>query len=459
MDLRGARVVVVGLGSSGRAAARLLVARGAVVSASDMRPLEALREQAAELAALGVAIETGGHTEATFKSADLVVLSPGVPETIPAAQAAAASGAEIIGEFELACRHTNTPIAAVTGTNGKTTTTKLLAHLMAGAGRQVFCGGNVGTPLSVYAAGPQEADLIVAEVSSFQLDTCTTFHPRVAVLLNVTPDHLDRYAGMEAYARSKSRIFMNQGEADYAVVNEDDPWTPTLRPQIKATVCGFSSSRAPLPRGAYMEGSHIHLSPGVLPQCAGHLYLLPLTFPISSLKLKGRHNLENAMAALLAAACLGADPEALKASLATFAPLAHRCEPVRTLRGVTFYNDSKGTNVDAVVRALQAVEPPVVLIAGGRDKGGGYRELACALPGRVVAVVVMGEAAPMIAQELGGLTRIVRAHSMEEAVAEAAALSPHPGSVLLSPACSSFDMYENYAARGAHFRRVVEALA
>lgn len=457
MELGGKKVVVAGLGASGLSAARLLAARGAEVTVSDSRAEGELAAQVAKLPS-GVRLEAGGNREATFAAADIIVLSPGVAPEIPAVQAAVRAGAEVIGEFELACRFTQTPIAAVSGTNGKTTTTKLLAHLMEGAGRRIFCGGNIGTPLCDYALGPQEAELVVAEVSSFQLDTCTSFRPKVAVLLNVTPDHLDRYPSMEAYARSKGRIFMNQGESDVAVLNEDDPWTPLLRPAVKAQCLTFSSSRAPLPRGAYLEGSHVTLGPGILPRSAGHS--LPLTtFPIASLKLKGRHNLENAMAALLAAVSLGViDPRGLRNSLESFAPLPHRIELVRRLRGVGFYNDSKGTNVDAVVRALGAVPAPVVLIAGGKDKGGGYRELAEALSGRAVAVVTLGEAAPLIERELDGIVPVVRAHTMEEAVERAAGLSNSPGSVLLSPACSSFDMYENYAQRGEHFRRCVMGL-
>lgn len=457
MELAGRFVVVAGLGVSGLAAARLLAARGARVTVSDSRPSAELAREAAKLPA-GVALEGGGNRAATFAQADLVVLSPGVPPQIAPVREAAKRGAEIIGEFELACRFIRTPIAAVTGTNGKTTTTRLLAHLLAGSGRKVFCGGNIGTPLSDYALGPQEADLVVAEVSSFQLDTCTTFRPRVAVLLNVTPDHLDRYPSLEAYARSKGSIFARQAEGDVAILNEDDPWTPLLSRNLKANCLTFSSSRAPLPRGAYLEGSHITLGPGVLPRFAGHS-LPPITFPITSLKLKGRHNLENAMAALLAAVSLGAEPERLKEPLASFAPLPHRVELVRRLKEVSFYNDSKGTNVDAVVRALQAVPSPVVLIAGGRDKGGGYRELAQAVAGRVVGVVTLGEAAPLIERDLNGLVPVQRAASMEEAVERAWTVCPRPGTVLLSPACSSFDMYDNYAQRGDHFRRVVEGLA
>ncbi len=455
MELRGTRALVVGLGASGLAAVRLLAARGARVTATDSRPAAGLGAAVAELERLGVALEAGGHPEAAFTSAELVVLSPGVPPEIAPVQAALRSGAEVIGEFELACRLIQTPIAAVTGTNGKTTTTKLLAHLLENSGQKIFCGGNVGTPLSDYAAGPQQAGLVVAEVSSFQLDTCKEFRPRVAVLLNVTPDHLDRYPDLEAYALSKGRIFMNQTAGEVAVLSADDPWTLVLGPRIRAKTLFFSSRRALLPQGAYVEGSQITLSPGLLPQTAGHS---PLTFPISSLMLKGRHNLENCLAALLAAASLGAGAADLQRGLSTFRPLAHRCELVRRLRGVSFYNDSKGTNVDAVVRALDAVEPPVVLIAGGRDKGGGYAALAEAAVGRVAAVVTLGEAAPLIERELDGLIRVVHTGSMEEAVVLAAELCPSPGSVLLSPACSSFDMYSSYAERGEHFRRLVEAL-
>ncbi|MFH0809228.1 MAG: UDP-N-acetylmuramoyl-L-alanine--D-glutamate ligase [Pseudomonadota bacterium] len=450
-DLRGARVVVVGLGASGAAAARLLVERGAHVLVSESRGRESFFSGAlaTEMEALGVTIEAGGHREATMIGADLLVLSPGVPPEIVLVRAALAAGVEVIGEFELACRHISTPVAAVTGTNGKTTTTRLLAHLLESAGRKVFCGGNVGTPLSVYANGTQDADVVVAEVSSFQLDTCVTFKPRVAVLLNVAPDHLDRYPGMEAYARSKGRVFLNQDEGDVAVINEDDPWTPALGASLRARRLGFSSSHALDGAGAWLEeGKNIWLGGGAA----------AVSFPVAGFPLQGRHNLENCMAALLAAVSLGATPENLQRGLEGFAPLAHRCQLVRVLGGRKFYDDSKGTNVHAVVSALRAVGPPVVLIAGGRDKGGGYADLAQALSGVVVAVVTLGEAAPLIENELAGLVPLVRCASMEAAVAEAARLCPSPGSVLLSPACSSFDMYRGYAERGEHFRRVVEAL-
>jgi UDP-N-acetylmuramoylalanine--D-glutamate ligase len=383
-------------------------------------------------------------------SSELIVLSPGVPE-IPELVAARAAGVAVTGEIEVASRFIESTIIAITGTNGKSTTTTLAGAVTKASGRPTFVGGNLGDPLALAVGTPAGAPggACVVEVSSFQLETVETFHPRVAVLLNITPDHLDRYTDLEHYASTKARIFAYQRSSDYAVINVDDPMVVRHTANVKARRLGFSLEQK-LTEGAWLEGEELMLRlPGARPE----------SYPTAVPALVGRHNLANALAALLASRLLGAThAEALRA-LSEFQPLAHRMELVNKAGGVLYYDDSKGTNVGAVVAALDGFPRRVVLIAGGRDKGGDYAPLAAAL-GRVGrAAVLIGEAADKIEAAFKGVVPTRRAATMEEAVETAAAMASPGDAVVLSPACSSFDMFRDYAHRAQVFRDAVDRLA
>ena len=452
MELNGKNVVVVGAARSGTAAAAFARHRGARVTLSDRCPSESLGPVPAQMAAQGVALELGGHRMETFIGADLIVVSPGVPHTIAPLAAARARGIPVIGELELAARFVRAPVAAVTGTNGKTTVVRLLGDMLAAAGQRVFVGGNIGQPLIGHVDTGAAADAVVVEVSSFQLDTCEAFHPQVAVLLNVTADHLDRYPDFDAYARSKARIFRHQSAADIAVLNGRDPVVRRLAAGIPAACVWFDARPADAP-GADADGPDLVL--GGFDGARAHLNGRRLS--LARLRLAGPHNRANAAAASLAALVMGADAAAIAACLAAFEPLPHRLMPVAEIDGVRYVDDSKATNVDAVVQALAAFDAPVVLIAGGRDKGGGYRALRSAVRARVKRLVVLGEAAEAIAAELGPLCPqgAVRAADMGQAVALARS-GARPGDVvLLSPACSSFDMFTDYTHRGRAFAAAV----
>jgi UDP-N-acetylmuramoylalanine--D-glutamate ligase len=449
MELAGKKVLVVGLGRSGVAAARLASARGARVTVTDSKPAEALRSAVAALPE-GVAAELGAHRRESFLGADVIVLSPGVPP-LPEVAAAAAGGVTITGELELASRFVSAPVLAVTGTNGKSTTTTLAGAIMAASGRPTFVGGNLGVPFAeavgTPAAGPGGA--CVVEVSSYQLETTSRFRPRAAVLLNITPDHLDRYAGLDDYAAAKARIFLAQGAEDFAVINVDDPRVEALSRGTKSRVVPFSTRRV-LAEGGWVEGGALRLRlPG------GEREVYPTELP----GLIGRHNQENALAAALGGRLLGATPDEVRATLLAFRPLPHRMTLVAEVDGVAFFDDSKGTNVGAVEAALTGFPRPVVLIAGGRDKGGGYAPLATAMKAVGRGAVVIGEAAAAIEAALAGVVPVIAAGTLEEAVTAAARMARAGDAVVLSPACASFDMFRNYEHRGDVFRAAVLALA
>jgi UDP-N-acetylmuramoylalanine--D-glutamate ligase len=446
MELAGKKVLVVGLGRSGVAAARLCRERGARVTATDLRDAAAL----GRLDLPEVTLELGRHDTATFVGADLIVLSPGVP-ALPQLAAARAAGVKITGELELASRFVAATLVSITGTNGKSTTTTLTGEILAATGRPTFVGGNLGVPLAeavgTAAAGP--GGICVVETSSFQLETVEQFHPRVAVLLNITADHLDRYADLEAYGRAKTNQFKAQSAGDFAVINEDDELVDRLTRGVHACRVSLSTRRS-LREGGWVEGDSLCLR---LPGGALERY------PASPPGLIGRHNQENALASLLAGRLAGATHEQALATLLAFRPLAHRMELVAESAGVAFFDDSKGTNVGAVVAALTGFPRPVVLIAGGRDKGGAYEPLAEAMKEVGRGVVVIGEAAERIAAALAPVVPVARAASMDEAVARAAELARSGDAVVLSPACSSFDMFRNYEHRAQVFRAAVDKLA
>jgi UDP-N-acetylmuramoylalanine--D-glutamate ligase len=449
LELAGKRVLVVGLGRSGTAVAILCVARGAIVTVTDKRGSDVLGPALAELPR-NIKVEVGGHKLETFLSAQLIVLSPGVPE-IPELAAARAAGVPVTGEMEVASRFIEATVIGITGTNGKSTTTTLAGAMTRASGRPTFVGGNLGDPLALAVGTPagSPGGACVVEVSSFQLETADTFCPRVAVLLNITPDHLDRYQDLDHYAATKARIFAAQHASDFAVVNVDDPLVMRGSESLRARKLGFSLERK-LGEGAWLDGEELLVRlPGAKTE----------SYPTAVPALVGRHNQANALAALLASRLLGCShTEALRA-LTEFQPLAHRMELVARAGGVLYYDDSKGTNVGAVVAALDGFPRRVVLIAGGRDKGGDYAPLANAMARVGRAAVLIGEAADKIQASFQSVVPIERAGTMEEAVTTAARLASPGDAVVLSPACSSFDMFRDYAHRAQVFRAAVERIA
>lgn len=444
----GRRVLVVGLGLSGASAANMLVEKGAAVTVTDAAERPAAADRISELAERGVKFELGGHNLPSFETADLIVISPGVPETIAPVAAAKQRGIQVIGEVELAAALITAPILAVTGTNGKTTTTTLLGHMLQTAGLRVFVGGNIGKPLVECVSESGRLDAVVAEISSFQLDTTRSFRPRVSVLLNVTADHLDRYLNFDAYAASKGRIFENQQAGDTAVVNGSDAVAVKVSERIRARRWLYHQ-QAPLADGAVFEGNALVLQ---TPDHRGR------KIDMTGLRLKGAHNRENAAAAALAALAFGVSPENIEKALSSFEGLAHRVESVAVIGGVEFVNDSKGTNVDAVVRALEAFDRPVVLIMGGRDKAGVFDVLREPVRQRVRCLVLIGEATEIIHRALGPYAPTLRASDMDDAVSRAFAAAEPGDVVLLSPGCASFDMYTSYKHRGETFRSAVNHL-
>jgi UDP-N-acetylmuramoylalanine--D-glutamate ligase len=445
--LAGQPVTVVGLARSGVAACRLLRALGARVTGTDARAAAALPGPARALAAEGVRLVLGGHPPEAFEAARLVIVSPGVPADHPALASCRERGLPVLGEVELAYRTMTAEFIAITGTNGKTTTTALAGALLSESGRPVLVGGNIGRPLASEALTFPEDGWVVAEVSSFQLETTDAFRPHVATVLNVTPDHLDRHGSLVAYAEAKARIFRAQGQGDWAVLNADDPGATALASRVKARLLWFSR-RQPVPQGAWVRDGWVTLRlGGDQPVC-----------PVSEIFLRGAHNLENVLAATASVGALGVSPSRLRAAIRAFRAVPHRLEWVRERGGVAFYNDSKGTNVDATLKALAAFDEPIVLIAGGRDKGQRFDALADAAAGRVKAAVVIGEGRATLGPALRAVTRVEEAESMGEAVRRAAALAAPGDVVLLSPACASFDLFRDYEHRGAVFAEEVRAL-
>jgi len=445
----GRRVTVVGLARSGVAAARLLRAAGAQVTGTDLKPLEALGRVATELEALGVRLLTGRETRGAFDGADLVVVSPGVPLDGDQLGPARARGVPIIGELELGWRALEAETIAITGTNGKTTTTALTGALLAEQPRPVLVAGNIGTPLAAHALRFPADGLVVCEASSFQLETTETFQPRVAVVLNITPDHLDRHGSLGAYVDAKARIFANQTPADCAVLNADDEATAALAGRTRAHVVWFTRRRQ-LARAVFVDDGWIAA------KLNGHVEEI---CPVSEIFLRGAHNVENVLAATACALWVGLAPEAIRRAIGRFRGVAHRIEFVRDRRGVQYYNDSKGTNVASTLRALESFAERIVLIAGGRGKGQDFAPLAAAARGRVGHAFLIGEDAPKLAAAFKEASvPATRCPSLEAAV-EAARRLAMPGDVVLfSPACASFDMFDNFEHRGDVFKKLVERL-
>jgi UDP-N-acetylmuramoylalanine--D-glutamate ligase len=447
-DLAGSRVVVAGAARSGVALARFLLGRGARVTLSDAQPAAALGPEVAAAGAAGARLELGGHVAASFESADLVVISPGVPLTIAPIAAARRRGVRTIAEVELASWFLRGRLIGITGTNGKSTTTALTAHLLDHAGLKAIACGNIGTPLVALADDDTPDRHYVVELSSFQLEGIETLRPRVAALLNLTPDHQDRYPDMRAYYDAKMRIFMNQGPDDDAVINADDPETRDRAGRIRARRHQFSRARE-VADGVCARGDALVLRRGG--RDAGSV-------PLAASPLFGAHNLENVMTALLVAGLCGVAPERAEAGLRAFRGLPHRLERVRVLDGAAWFNDSKATNVGATRMSLLSFPGDVVLILGGKDKGGDFASLAPLVRERVRHVVLMGHAGDAIGAQIGGAAPTTRVVTMAEAIAAARAQAPRGGVVLLAPGCASFDQYRNFEERGDDFRRRVLAL-
>lgn len=467
MQLAGKKILVVGLGATGVATAAFLMKRGAVVTATDSAPEAELKPDALTLREKGVRLELGGSRPQSFETADLVVISPGVPHDAAPIDRCRELGIPVVGEVELAARFIKEPIVAITGTNGKTTTTTLVGEMLKRSGIDVFVGGNIGTPLIRYVDSGEKAEVVVAEISSFQLDTIDRFRPKVAVLLNIAEDHLDRYPDFDAYVRSKGRIFENQGFADFAVLNGSDSRVAETAKDIVCRKLFFCRAGA-VPRPAGAEGAvvtdeaivfHTRLwRPERHSDTAKTRDTTEAAIPRSAIKLFGRHNIENAAAAALAALAAGGRPTAVTATLQQFGGLPHRLEFVAAIAGVRYFDDSKATNIDAVLRAIECFSAPIVLLLGGRNKRGDFRLLKKSLSRHVKQVVLFGEAGDEIGAALDGAATASRAGSMAEVVATASRIASAGDVVLLSPGCASFDMYENYARRGEDFRRNVEKL-
>jgi UDP-N-acetylmuramoylalanine--D-glutamate ligase len=447
-SLRGRRAAVVGLARSGVAAAQLLRRAGAEVVGIDAQPLAALGPAVRALEPLGVRLVTGQATPAEIDAVELVVVSPGVPLDAPALAGVRRRHVPIIAELELGWRATVATTVAITGTNGKTTTTALTGALLAEVSRPVLVAGNIGTPLSAHAEGFPPDGVLVCEVSSFQLETIERFRPRVAAVLNVTPDHLDRHGSFEAYLDAKARIFLNQTAADTAVLNADDPAARRLATRTRAEVMWFSRTGA-LDAGVFVRDG------AIVARRDGRETTVS---PLSEITLRGAHNVENVLAATACALGLGVPPTAARRAIAAFRAVAHRIELVRALDGVVYYNDSKGTNVDSTLKALDSFAEPVVLIAGGKGKGQDFGPLAAAARGRVRQAVLIGEDAPRLEAALTPAVSVVRAASMAAAVAAARSVARPGDVVLLSPACASFDMFDNFEHRGDVFKDVVNGL-
>ncbi len=452
MKLSDKKILVVGLAKTGLSVARFCRYMGARVTVTDRADPLLLQAAGQELTAMGVELELGEHRLPTFEQADLIILSPGVPHTIPPLERVKKQHKPIWSEIELAARFIREPMAAVTGTNGKTTTTTLLGKMLENAGLKAFVGGNIGTPLIDYVHRGEKADVVVVEASSFQLDTIKTFRPRVGILLNITEDHQDRYVDFTTYVQSKARIFKNQSRGDYAIFNAADPRVCAAVGMAKSRKLPISlgkNGNVPTGAGAGLSGSKLTLQLEGLP---------PSTLDLSGLKLPGRHNRENVAAAGLAALCMGGSIKGVHAALESFEGLPHRVEYIGTWDGVRYYNDSKATNVDAVAKALACFSEPLVLIMCGRDKGGDFAPLKRSLGKKTIKIVVFGEATDIVQNVFSPVTRVKPVSDMAEAVSEARRSIGPGGVVLLSPGCDSFDMYTSYAHRGMDFTTIVRGL-
>ena len=447
LELKNKRVLVVGLGKSGLSAAMFLRAQGARVTVSDTRSAVALEKEIPALLEAGIMVESGGHGLLTFRRQDLIVVSPGVPMDTPEVKQVVAFGLPVIGELELASRYLQGRVVAITGSNGKTTTTTLVGKIFADAGVPTLVGGNIGLPVIDLVANSTQETVSVLEVSSFQLETVEEFHPWIAVMLNITPDHLDRHGSFESYVAAKERIFGRQDTKDFLVLNGDDRVTQMCAAQAKSEVFWFSGTKT-VRRGAFVRD-------GVIVWVEKEGGVTEPVMPVAEIPLKGAHNVENVLAAVCTARLGKILAESVRASVAGFRAVEHRLELVRKFNEVEYYNDSKATNVDAAMKALASFPGGIHLILGGKDKDSDYSTMADMLKKRVKVVYTVGSAAEKIERQLHGVVKMVSAQTIETAVAKAAKAAAPGDVVLLSPACSSFDQFENYEHRGRVFRQSV----
>ena len=446
-ELRGKRVLAVGLARTGVATALFCAERGAIVTGTDSRTEKEIGEPVGALKAAGIRLELGGHEEKTFLEQDLIVPSPGVPADAPLMTAARAKSVTIWSEIELARRFLKGKLIGITGSNGKTTTTTLIEHILRSADFSTILAGNIGTPLISCVEQASDRTVTVAELSSFQLELIETFRPDISVFLNLTPDHLDRHGSMEAYRHAKARIFENQTATDCAVLNADDPATTPLAPS-KPQVFWFSRKKW-VGQGAFVREDEIVFRRGGSTESVLTLEDIPLV---------GAHNVENVLAAVTAARLAGAEPAAIAKAVRSFKGVEHRLEFVAEIAGVRYYNDSKATNVDAALKALDAFPGRVLIILGGKDKGSDYTLLQKPLRDKAILALLIGAAAEKIEGEISGSVAIERSETMQHAVDTASHASQAGDIVLLAPACASFDQFQNYEHRGRVFKELVHQL-
>lgn len=446
--LRNKKISVIGAARSGLAVAKLLHSNGAGVFVSDQNAAEKLKAQVSELSSAGIDFEVGGHTDRVYDTS-MFVVSPGVPSNAPVVRMALQRKIRVVSELEVASWFCRSPIVAVTGSNGKTTTTTLIGRILGDAKRSHVVAGNIGTAFSSVVPSMNESDIAVLEVSSFQLDHSESFRPTISVILNITEDHMDRYEhSMERYAASKARVFMNQQADDVLIYCADDPWTVKVVPGAKSKRIPFSYTKE-VEEGAYAENGVLRVALG-----GRNTEVLPL----DQMTIKGVHNAYNAMAAVIVGQLMNINFASIRATLKNFKGVEHRLEFVRESRGVRYFNDSKATNVDSVRYALEAFKEPIVLILGGRDKGNDYSKLRDLVKKHVRVIVAIGESAATVEAAFRPITTVNRAGSMEDAVKSAAVLAKIGDVVLLSPACSSFDWFDNFEHRGRIFKEIVNKL-
>jgi UDP-N-acetylmuramoylalanine--D-glutamate ligase len=448
MELKNKRVLVVGLGRSGVASAFFLQEHGAKVIVSDSKSEAQLQSEVPALLDRGISIEAGRHGERTFRDQDLIVVSPGVPSDQPQLQQARTLGIPVIGEVELAFRFLQGKVLAITGSNGKTTTTTLVGEILAMSGRKTLVGGNIGTPVISLAGHSTPESMVVLEVSSFQLESIKQFRPWIATVLNITPDHLDRHHTFQAYADAKARIFENQKTSDFAILNADDPACVALKDKVKGSLLWFSRKER-VETGTFVKDGQI-----IFRQNGEEQPVLSR----ADIELKGEHNVENVLAAVAMTMVAGCAPQQVRQAVKEFRAVEHRLELVATINGVTFYNDSKATNVDATMKALESFPAHIHIILGGKDKDSDYSTLMPLLRERVKRVYLIGAAADKIAAQVQNFAAVVRSGTLERAVHQAFDAAKPGDVVLLAPACASFDQFENYEHRGRVFKELVQSL-
>jgi UDP-N-acetylmuramoylalanine--D-glutamate ligase len=443
MELSGKRILVVGLGKTGIQTVRFLLKKGADIKATDITPIDKLPKEVREFGHMGIEIESGEHRLETFLWSDMIVLSPGVPFGLPPVRESMRRGIEVISEVELAWRFIKRPIIGITGSNGKTTTSTLITRILEACGKRVFLGANIGTPFIEAAERDDEYDLLVLELSSFQLQGISTFRPYVGVILNISPNHLDHHETLDEYIESKMKLFLNQTTDDWAVYNAEDSLIKGHSSVIKSKKIPFGKS--PIDVGIFFDGTYVRFRDEI--------------YDLRNMNLIGDHNIENAMAAIASTRVIGCEPDQIEKEIVNFSPLPHRIEFVREINGTRFYNDSKSTSPGATLRALESFSAPIVLIAGGKDKGVSYEVLRDEIRKKVKLLVLFGESRFRMQKELGKGVETVLASSIEDAVSKASTGLEMGGVVLFSPACSSFDMFTSYEERGRRFKEIVQNLS